>query len=178
MAAVLILLHPGNGKISFPLTVRLETLTHHPGQISLPGGRCEPGDASAWHTALREANEEIALRTGRVRPIGRLNPFPTVVSNHLVIPYVGWSPVPPSLRRNPAEVAEVLDVPLETITDLSHVREDVWSLRGRDVVVTYFDVAGHAVWGVTGRILSDLAGRVNPSLDFGSYPPGSVRPVS
>jgi 8-oxo-dGTP pyrophosphatase MutT (NUDIX family) len=159
------------------LTVRLDTLTHHPGQISLPGGRRDAGDTSTWETALREANEEIALRTGRVRPVGRLHAFPTVVSDHLVVPFVGWSPVTPRLRRNPAEVAEVLDVPLGVITDRSTVREEIWVLRGREVVVTYFDIAGHPVWGVTGRILSDLATRVDPSIDFGPYPPGSVRPA-
>jgi 8-oxo-dGTP pyrophosphatase MutT (NUDIX family) len=176
-AAVLILLHPHHDRISFPLTVRLDTLTHHPGQISLPGGRREPGDVSAWQTALREANEEIALKIGRVQPVGRLHAFPTVVSDHMVIPYVGWSPVTPRLQRNPQEVAEVLDVPIETITDPSRVKEDVWVLRGREMVVTYYDIAGHTVWGVTGRILSDLASRVDPALRFGAYPPGSVRPA-
>jgi 8-oxo-dGTP pyrophosphatase MutT (NUDIX family) len=177
MAAVLVVLYPHDGATFFPLTVRLDTLTHHPGQVSLPGGRLEDVDSSLWEAALREAREEVALRTGRILPLGRLDTVPTVVSKHLIVPFVGWSPVRPRLRPNPEEVAEVIEVPLSAVTDRSTVREEVWHIRGRTVAVTYYDLAGYAVWGATARVLSDLATRLEPGLDLGPYPPGWVRPT-
>ena len=72
-AAVLILLFPRPTDVSFLLTERPASMRLHAGQISLPGGAEEPGDPSLWHTAKREAREELGLRTGRVRPLGRLD---------------------------------------------------------------------------------------------------------
>src|SRR5579872_3468706 len=60
-AAVLILLYPRNGVTSFALTVRPDTLSRHPGQISLPGGMAEPHDRSLWDTAVRETQEELGF---------------------------------------------------------------------------------------------------------------------
>ena len=174
-AAVLVLLFPRGDDVRFLLTVRRETLTHHPGQVSLPGGRLDAGDPSGWSAALREAREEVGMRTGRVRPVGKLDPVPTVVSNHLIVPYVGWSPVAPRLHPSPQEVAEVLDVPVFELLQPENVREEVWELRGRPCVVTYYWLAGHKVWGATGRILSNMAQRLGAVL--GPFPPGAVRPA-
>src|ERR1700754_421760 len=43
------------------LTVRTHTLSEHAGQVALPGGRVDEGDASVVDAALREAEEEIGL---------------------------------------------------------------------------------------------------------------------
>src|SRR6202521_2129661 len=60
-AAVLVPLVEREGGMTVLLTQRAATLKDHAGQISFPGGRIEPGDADAWHAALREAQEEIGL---------------------------------------------------------------------------------------------------------------------
>src|SRR5829696_7067289 len=55
-AAALLLIYPGNDGPAIPLTVRGSGLTRHAGQISLPGGACDPGETLA-QTALRESHE-------------------------------------------------------------------------------------------------------------------------
>ena len=59
-AAGLLLVFPSGGRAHIVLTVRAETLGRHSGQVSLPGGVIEPGEAFE-EAALREAHEEIAL---------------------------------------------------------------------------------------------------------------------
>jgi hypothetical protein len=46
------------------LTKRASHLKHHPGQIALPGGKVDEGDAGPAAAALREAREEIGLDPG------------------------------------------------------------------------------------------------------------------
>src|SRR6185295_5617463 len=58
-AAALLLIYPHNGSWHLPLTVRGSRLRHHTGQVSMPGGRIDPGE-SIEQAALREAHEEVA----------------------------------------------------------------------------------------------------------------------
>src|SRR5580704_16548302 len=71
-AAVLILVvgRPGGPAILF--TQRTAHLHDHAGQISFPGGRAEPGDATAIATALRETWEEIGIEAKKVEILGQL----------------------------------------------------------------------------------------------------------
>ena len=70
-------------------TQRTDHLTAHPGQISFPGGRVEPGDADAVATALRESHEEIGLRADEVDVLGAL-PIYTTGSGFIVTPSSHW----------------------------------------------------------------------------------------
>ena len=60
-------------------TRRAGHLKQHAGQVAFPGGKREPQDPDLLTTALREAEEEIALAPGRVRLLGRLS---DVISLH------------------------------------------------------------------------------------------------
>ena len=71
------------------LTQRAADLKHHPGQISFPGGRLEPGDADALAAALRETEEEIGLARGFVEVVGYL-PDHLIISGYRVTPVVGF----------------------------------------------------------------------------------------
>lgn len=176
-AAVACILFPRRNDVRFLLTVRPDTLTRHPGQISLPGGRAEPGDSSLWHTAERETQEELGMRTGRLYPLGRLDPVAVTVSRYQVWPYVAWCPVAPRLRPDPSEVAEVLEVPLLELLDDRNMREEEWDLAGRRRYVAFYSLQGLTVWGATGRILYDLAQRLRGGVFPAHRIPGSVRPA-
>ena len=58
------------------MTRRAAHLAHHAGQISFPGGKIEPHDASPVEAALREAREEVQLNPGLVRVVGLLDRVP------------------------------------------------------------------------------------------------------
>ncbi|KAJ9690614.1 hypothetical protein PVL29_012992 [Vitis rotundifolia] len=75
-AAVLICLFQGeNGDLRVILTKRSSTLSAHSGEVSLPGGKREEGDADDIETAMREAKEEIGLDPSLVNAVTVLEPF-------------------------------------------------------------------------------------------------------
>lgn len=175
-AAVLVLLFPRASEASFLLTARPNTLSRHPGQISLPGGAREPGDRDLWDTALRETGEELGVKTGRLRRLGRLELVWVAASDYAVTPFVAWNPVPPVIHPNPREVAEVIEVPVRALLDPMTLVEERWELRGSHWHVSFYQLGEARVWGATARMLGDLAQRVYPSLERPLIP-GSVRPA-
>ena len=155
-AAVLIPI-VGREKPSLIFTVRTDTLPSHKGQISFPGGSIDPGDPSAESAALREAHEEIGLGPADVRVLGELDSVPTFVSGYVISPFVGWLDTAPDLRPNPAEVAQVLHVPVAELVD--EIRREPGFVHSDRVYPTEAWVwQGHVIWGVTARLLRMFLG--------------------
>ncbi len=154
--AVLILLYPQDGELYLPLTRRTDRVATHKGQISLPGGAQEPADGSLWETALREANEEIAADPAKVRYIGALSPLFIPASNFNVYPFIGYQDEAPAFRPDPTEVAELIHLPLRGILEPSIKAHETWTLRGRQVEVSFYRYQQHVIWGATAMILSEF----------------------
>lgn len=140
-------------------TVRSESLPSHKGQISFPGGSIDADDASAEDAALREAQEEIGLDPAAVTLVGRLDDIPTFVSGYVVSPVIGVLATRPELAPNAAEVARVLQIPLEDLVDDIR-REPGFSERGRTYPTEAWVWNDHVIWGVTARLLRDLLDRL------------------
>ncbi|KAH0632807.1 hypothetical protein KY284_035593 [Solanum tuberosum] len=114
-AAVLICLFQGlEGEIRVILTKRSMKLSTHPGEVALPGGKMDEEDLDDSVTALREAKEEIGLKSSLVQVITNLEPF---ISLHLltVVPVVGLLSRIEEFKPllNADEVDAIFDVPLD-----------------------------------------------------------------
>jgi 8-oxo-dGTP pyrophosphatase MutT (NUDIX family) len=162
-AAVMILLYPADGGWRLPLIVRPTDLSHHGGQIGLPGGLIEAGETE-WQAALRELEEELGIPANGIEPLGRLSPLYVFVSNNYVIPWVAAIDRPPAFLMNAAEVAEVLELPFANLLDPAKT-DSFWREReGIRQHVPYFAFGSHRIWGATAMILAELAavaGRIN-----------------
>jgi 8-oxo-dGTP pyrophosphatase MutT (NUDIX family) len=159
-AAVLLPLYgwPDNPGLVF--TERRADMRRHAGEISVPGGRRDPGDADFGATALREAEEEIGLDPAAVELGEELPTTSTFVTGYLIHPFVGRIPHPQELdlQPNPAEVETLLTFSLEVLRESYEIRRLV--RRGVPIHTPTYEVEGHLIWGATARILGDLLARI------------------
>ncbi len=155
-AAVLILVYPVDAVPHLVLTRRTDTVQDHKGQISLPGGSHE-GNETLIETALREANEEIAVSSANLEVLGTLTPLYVGVSDYLITPVVAMASRRPDFRPDPVEVVEIIDVPLGFLLDANSRVEEDWIVRDVRVRIPFFAVGPHKVWGATAMMLSEFA---------------------
>jgi 8-oxo-dGTP pyrophosphatase MutT (NUDIX family) len=158
-AAVLAPLYERDGELYGVFTKRRAELRQHPGQISFPGGRTDPGDTSLVDTALREAHEEIGLAASAVTIVGALTPTPTVVTDIAVYPFVGLIQRPAAWTVAADEVAELLELALAPLAASYELR--AMTRRGVRFQTDTFTAGTNLIWGATGRMLADLFERMH-----------------
>jgi 8-oxo-dGTP pyrophosphatase MutT (NUDIX family) len=155
-AAVLVLFVERDGQAHLVFTQKTEMVPHHQGQFAFPGGIVAPGDGSRVATALREAQEEIALDPRRVEVLGLLDDTPTSASRFVITPVVGLTAGQPVFRPDGREIARVVEIPVAGLLDPRAFREETWERDGRRHPVVFFTHGPDVVWGATGRIVRDL----------------------
>jgi 8-oxo-dGTP pyrophosphatase MutT (NUDIX family) len=162
-AAVLVGLVPRESGLQVLLTQRTESLRHHAGQVSFPGGRIERDDLGPVAAALREAEEEIGLHASFATPIGFLDPLVTI-TGFRVLPVVAWIAPEFVATPSPDEVAEVFEVDLDYLMHPDHLEHIAIEYRGRQRHVLQFRNPPQApqkrIWGVTASILFNLRQRL------------------
>lgn len=129
------------------------------GHIAYPGGRAEPGDESAMHTAMRETLEETGIDlSGHSELLGVLDDLhprtirlPAVVVRPFVFLVSGVAE--PVLSD---EVAGAFWVPLSVLLDRSVWRDTTVRAGNAEFSRFAFHHQGYVVWGMTERILSGL----------------------
>jgi 8-oxo-dGTP pyrophosphatase MutT (NUDIX family) len=159
-AAVLVAVYGWPDEPGLIFTERRGDLRRHAGEISFPGGRQDEPDEDLRATALREADEEIALDPTSVELIGALPPIGTFVTSYKVHPFVGLIDHPSrlGLKPNPAEVETVLAFTLDRLRAGFEMQRLV--RRGVPFRTPTYRVDGHLIWGATGRILEELLERL------------------
>lgn len=161
-AAVLMPVFEDGDGLHILFAKRSEEMPEHKGQIAFPGGCQQPGDASLRATALREAQEEVGLRPGDVEILGDLDDTATATTRFVVTPFVGFVPNSYPFRVNPAEIVELIPVPLSLLRDPSRFREEIWDRDGAKAPVYFYTIGPHVIWGLTARILRQFLGVVFP----------------
>ena len=157
-AAVLIAItdRPDPGVI---LTQRPKTMRHHAGQIAFPGGRVDPEDVDLVHTALREAEEEIAMPRDAVTVIGTIDRYRTITGYH-VTPVVGVVHPDLPLRANAAEVSDWFEVPLSFLLEPGNHIEQAVEWQGRERHYYEITYEGRRIWGATAAMIVNLGRRI------------------
>jgi len=163
-SAVLILLYEENGVICFTLTERTQTVEHHRGQISLPGGARE-ADEKLSSTAIRETQEEIGIYADDVDIIGALSPLFVPVTGFIINPFVGIINANFEPQPAPEEVETVISVHVNELLNDDNELQEKRNLRGYDVNIPYFLLSGHKVWGATAMILSEFKTVLKEAMD-------------
>jgi 8-oxo-dGTP pyrophosphatase MutT (NUDIX family) len=153
---VLVLFYPApDGELRIVLTRRTERLESHRGQISLPGGSMDPGE-DARAAARREAQEELGIDPESLELLGELSPLYIPPSRFCVYPVVAYAARPLRFTPSEEEVAEVLEVPVKQLLVPATRCEETWELRGDPVLVPFYAVGPHKVWGATAMMLCEL----------------------
>lgn len=158
-AAVLapLILHDGVPRFLF--TERAAHLSKHAGQISFPGGRIDPGDATPADAALRELQEEVGIAPDYVDLVGRFDAYETV-TGFSVTPFVGIVRPGFSLRPDPGEVADVFETPYDFLMNPANHQRQSREWQG---VRRYFYAMPwqeRYIWGATAGMLKSLHDRL------------------
>lgn len=156
--AVLVLLYPHEEGVMFPLIKRPVYQGVHSGQIALPGGKMDKTDADLFQTALREAEEEVAVESGKVKLLGKLSDLYIPTSNFLVTPILGSIAEVPKFIPEEREVDAILPTGLNLLLEPDRRKRTILNLGNKFHLDTpYFDLHGEIVWGATAMILSELS---------------------
>ena len=159
-ASVLIPLVRKSDGIMVIFTRRASHLKYHAGQISFPGGKTEQWDKDYLSTALREAKEEIDLDPTQVEILGQCPPHETV-TGFRITPFVGK--VDPEFNPSPQieEVAEIFEVSLNFLMDISNYRIEEITREGKEYRYIGLNYHEYHIWGATARILHGFASHFN-----------------
>ncbi len=154
--SVLILIYQKGDQIYFPLMLRPNYNGVHGGQISLPGGKKEEKDRSFAATAIREAEEEIGVKSNEITVLGQLSELYVMASNFKVIPVVGYTESQPMFIPNPYEVEAIIEASIDELMNPEIIKSTTLNVRGFELETPYFDFSGNIVWGATAMILSEF----------------------
>jgi 8-oxo-dGTP pyrophosphatase MutT (NUDIX family) len=130
------------------------------GHMAFPGGRMDKSDAHGYAVAVRETAEEVGLILGaQDECIGRLSDLSA--RPHRGTFGMAVSPFVFRLDREVRftlnhEVAEVVWVPLEFLSDADNRKEMIWDYKGVRLPVPCYWYEGRCIWGLSLMMLDEL----------------------
>lgn len=141
------------------LTKRAEHLNEHAGQVSFPGGKIDPTDATPMDAALREADEEIGLKHAFIEPIGYLDVYATGFGFR-ILPTLARVRPGFDLAINANEVDDVFEVPLAFLMDPINHKLGHKEFRGMQRSFYEMPFEQHYIWGATAGMLRAMYERI------------------
>ncbi|MCX6257570.1 MAG: CoA pyrophosphatase [Bacteroidia bacterium] len=155
-SAVLILIFPVH---EMPHIVFIERASYdgkHSGEISLPGGKAEPGDINIDATALRESEEEVGVIQADIKIIGRLTELYIPFSHFCVQPIVGIIDYEPVFIPNKLEVKSIIIAGIAELLDPANRQTEDIKIADNNINAPFYSVKGHHIWGATSMIMSEF----------------------
>ncbi|MBW2339575.1 MAG: CoA pyrophosphatase [Deltaproteobacteria bacterium] len=152
-ASVLLPLFIKDGRYWLLFMRRTNTVEHHKGEVSFPGGAVDEDDRTLEYTAKREAFEEIGVREEDIEILGQLDDMTTITSHFIVHPFVGVVPFPYAFTLNRREVEHLIEIPLQFFLEYSEPEPVTMDYGGEVFDTPAFIYEGTVIWGATERIL-------------------------
>ncbi len=138
--------------------------------IAFPGGHIESTDADPLQAAYRETHEELGIHHHAICYLGDLGHFPVSTMAVDVHAFVGLWSSDGTLTPNPAEVAQAIETPLDTLRQ-QHYQQGFANRTVAELGERLaYPLAGERIWGVTARIIHTLLSLMSPSSDQPSSP--------
>lgn len=133
------------------------------GQVALPGGRRDATDATLQDTAIRETREETSIDLGTdgvvLGTLDELRPRTPALPPIIVTPFVAV--VRPDVTIETSdELADAFWAPWSTFEDPDLTIESAVVVRGSEWRVSSYVLGHRIVWGMTERMLRQLAARL------------------
>ncbi len=160
-SAVAMILQVRDGELQILMIKRAERMGDPwSGHMAFPGGRMDKSDANGYAVAVRETAEEVGLSLGPedecIGRLSELNAKPQRGSFGMAV-----SPFVFRLDREVIftpnyEVAEVVWVPLEFLTDEDNREEMIWEYKGEKIPVPCYMYEGRCIWGLSLMMLDEL----------------------
>ena len=154
-AAVLVPLVQHTTELQLLLTKRTDSVEHHKGQISFPGGMTDSSDTTAVETALRETEEELGIPPSFISILGSIDDI-RIPTGFVVTPVVGYIASLPPFHINADEVAVAFEIPMHNFFNPSFFRSEMRMLGGMERQVYFYDVWKEPVWGATAAIIKQF----------------------
>lgn len=137
---------------------RPSNMRAHPGQVAFPGGKLDPGETPI-EAALREAWEELGIKSERVRVLGTSDQFRTG-SGYDITPVLGLVPPDIEIEPSPTEVAQWFEAPLDFVLDPANHKQHWIDWQGSKRPYWEIRWQEHRIWGVTAGIVVNLSRRL------------------
>ena len=157
-AAVMALFYPNiDGETHLALILRKTYKGVHSAQVGFPGGKQEPSDISAEHTALRETQEEIGVLQQDIIVLKKLTQIYIPPSNFFVEPFMGVCETTPQFILQETEVEALIEVKIsDFLDDNIYCTRRLSTSYATDIEVPAYILNTHVVWGATAMMLSEV----------------------
>ena len=130
IAAILIHFYPShNGQLNFVLIECKKYPGIHSGQIGFPGGKYDDQDKYLLVTALREANEEVAIQKSQEEYIRTLSKVFIPQSNFLVNPFLSYGSFRQDFVPEISEVSGILKFQLNDVLEIKFLKPSLKIIR-------------------------------------------------